>query len=374
MSEIFYFIKKERRAFSLLILMFIVVAILPSIWPRDLKHDANAFSTFEKEVDRFLDNRGNHLDWVWPSLTQSVDVNKVTVEELGRLGIPEAVALRWHNYREAIDGFKSLEQVNKIYGIDTGWVKGNIDFLDIKKIKKNFGERKKIPERRLFSFDPNQSDKGTFEALGFSKKAIDQIITFKARGGIFRSEEELQNIFGINDAFYREIEPYIKISKRDKIDENNPVAYHKSLDNKKKKLDEEEEIEKIILDINRADEWEWQKLKGIGPFYARRITQFRQTLGGFINIDQIADTYGLPDSVFQSIKPSLVQSPPFRQIAINAANADSLKTHPYISWKEANILVNYRKQHGPYLNEQDLFQIKAFDSLFVQRIGPYLTY
>ncbi|NJL77073.1 MAG: helix-hairpin-helix domain-containing protein, partial [Saprospiraceae bacterium] len=37
--------------------------------------------------------------------------------------------------------------------------------------------------------------------------------------------------------------------------------------------------------------------------YANRIVKFREALGGFASVEQVAETYQLPDSTFQKIKP-----------------------------------------------------------------------
>ena len=82
--------------------------------------------------------------------------------------------------------------------------------------------------------------------------------------------------------------------------------------------------------MNKATIQEWQQLKGIGPYYAKKITAFRQKLGGFASIEQIGTTYKLPDSVYLQIQPHLSLSPVFRGLPINTATIDILAAHPYL--------------------------------------------
>jgi DNA uptake protein ComE-like DNA-binding protein len=59
------------------------------------------------------------------------------------------------------------------------------------------------------------------------------------------------------------------------------------------------------IDINEADSAQWESLYGIGPYLAKRIITFRESLCGFVSVEQVKETYGLRDSVFQSIKTCL---------------------------------------------------------------------
>jgi competence ComEA-like helix-hairpin-helix protein len=60
------------------------------------------------------------------------------------------------------------------------------------------------------------------------------------------------------------------------------------------------------VDINSADTTPFIALPGIGAKLAQRIIKFRDKLGGFYSIDQVAETFGLPDSTYQKIKPRLI--------------------------------------------------------------------
>ena len=59
------------------------------------------------------------------------------------------------------------------------------------------------------------------------------------------------------------------------------------------------------IDINTADTTAFIALPGIGSKLANRIIAFRTKLGGFSDVDQIREVYGLKDSVFQIIHPFL---------------------------------------------------------------------
>jgi competence ComEA-like helix-hairpin-helix protein len=97
-------------------------------------------------------------------------------------------------------------------------------------------------------------------------------------------------------------------------------------------------------------------------------------LGGFYSIDQVGETFGLPDSTFQKIKQYLtIQNQTIKKININSANVEELKTHPYIRYNLANPIVAYRSAHGSFSSIEDLKKIMIITEEVYQRISPYLT-
>ena len=88
----------------------------------------------------------------------------------------------------------------------------------------------------------------------------------------------------------------------------------------------------------------------------------------------MGQTYGLPDSTFQTIKPQLVLKQPPQQLYINQVTTEVLAQHPYIKWKLARVIVNYRQAHGPFAKPADLQAIYILDSTTLQQIRPYLNF
>src|SRR6185295_10645555 len=90
-------------------------------------------------------------------------------------------------------------------------------------------------------------------------------------------------------------------------------------------------------------------LPGIGSKLSQRIVAFRNKLGGFYSVNQVGETYLLPDSTFQKIKPRLfIGDAAVKQININLASVDEMKVHPYLKYTLANAIFQYRRQHGNF--------------------------
>ena len=216
------------------------------------------------------------------------------------------------------------------------------------------------PRDTLFLFDPNQADETVLTMLGLSQKTAQTIIRYREKGGKFRKKEDLAKIYSLPESEYRRLEPFIDIPAPD-------LKEKKSYTPSKPKV-------QTPVDVNRAGIEEWQTLRGVGPGYAGRILKFREKLGGFSSVDQIGETYGLPDSVFQQIKPFLVLSPIFRPLPINAASEEDLAAHPYLSKKQAHVILLFRENHQGFKSLEDLKPIRVLPDSTLQKLAPYLNF
>ena len=134
----------------------------------------------------------------------------------------------------------------------------------------------------------------------------------------------------------------------------------------------ENEIVQSVF-VNTADTSQWMSLPGIGPVLSRRIVRFRDMLGGFYTVDQVADTYGLPVETFESIRGHLRMRSVPKALNLITATEAQLAAHPYISLKQARVMINYFNQHGRPQSLDDLDNLYIADSLWLARISPYLT-
>lgn len=129
------------------------------------------------------------------------------------------------------------------------------------------------------------------------------------------------------------------------------------------------------ININTASAEEWQTLYGIGPYRSDRIVRFRNALGGFYSVDQVSETYGLPDSVFKEIKVQLLPDSSWQLININTIVYDSLYIHPYITKQMAYFIVKHRETTGPVTSMEDLYGIiREKDHERLRKLEPYLDF
>lgn len=227
--------------------------------------------------------------------------------------------------------------------------------------------RAEIEEQELvasyFDFDPNGLSESDWEKLGLSAKQIKVIKNYEARGGRFLKKEDLKKIYSISADKYAMLEPYIKIKDRPA----DRDLYREGREAAKQPV--------LILEINKADSAELEMLKGIGPAFASRIVKYRQRLGGFHSISQLREVYGLDSTRFEQLKEQITLDPSIIiQTNINQANFEDLKRYPFLTYKQVNAILQYRKQHGAYTSIDDLRKIKVLNDEILSKIAPYLSY
>ena len=223
----------------------------------------------------------------------------------------------------------------------------------------------------MFYFDPNTLDESGWMKLGVKDKTIATIRNYVSKGGKFREPEDLRKIWGLRDDEKDRLIPYVRIAMNTTQSPSSGNYSNKYQPYEKKVF--EKKIAQPV-EINSGDSAAFDALPGIGPGYSRRIINFRNRLGGFYKVEQIGETFGLPDSVFQLIKPLLrISGDNIKKININTATNEELKAHPYIRWQLAKVILEYKKQHGDFKALEDLRKIMVIDPETYNRISPYLT-
>jgi competence ComEA-like helix-hairpin-helix protein len=225
-------------------------------------------------------------------------------------------------------------------------------------------QSKSFANGELFQFDPNTLSVEGWRKLGLSEKTSKTIDKYRSKGGKFYKPEDIKKIWGMPEGFYERVKDYIVMA---------PVQNNYQQNNFEKPTYTKPEKKVVVVNINEADTSAFIALPGIGSKLASRIINFRNKLGGFYSIDQVGETYGLPDSTFQKIKASLQLSGSVKKLDVNTATKDELKAHPYIKWNLANAIVEYRNQHGAFKSLDDLKNISVIDEATFEKIVHYLT-
>ena len=219
----------------------------------------------------------------------------------------------------------------------------------------------------LFYFDPNTASTEDWKRLGIREKTIGTITNFLAKGGHFYKPEDIGKIWGLREEEVQRLLPYVQIAGKEKNTYNFPEK------NDAAKKTEKHNNAPVSIDINNADSAAFISLPGIGSKLSQRIINFRDKLGGFYKVEQVAETFGLPDSTFQKIRPTLqIFNAAIKQININTATLEELKAHPYIRYNIATAIIQYRNQHGNFSTLNDLKKIMLVTEEVFNKISPYL--
>ncbi len=222
-----------------------------------------------------------------------------------------------------------------------------------------YASNKERPAAMLFNFDPNKVSYEDLVKLGFREKAAAGFIKYRSKGFVFRQKSDLKKIYGVSEDLYRTLEPFIVIET---FIQNTPtkvlgqqVAYQDSQQ----------------IELNSADSITLLTLPGIGPGYAKRILNYRRSLGGFHSIEQLKEVYGLTET-FDKIKSRItVDNSVIQKINLNTADFKSVNKHPYISYDLTKTIFDWRRKTT--LTSTNIEEIVS-DQATLSRLRPYLAF
>lgn len=231
----------------------------------------------------------------------------------------------------------------------------------------NNANRFKTPDNvkkpELFSFNPNKTTMEDWMRLGLSERNAKTINNYVAKGGYFKRKEDLKKIYGIPSQLIDNIMPLAVFDDEPKITSQQPVKIVKTK-------------QVLHLDINAADSSTLTMLPGIGERLASRIVRYRNRLGGFVQVSQLLEVYGLQDSILDKIAPLIFVTPSFSidKIDINKIDYTLLTKHPYMTYSMAKIILAYRKAHGNIIGVDEMYSIAGIPQEQLVKFLPYCMY
>lgn len=365
-----HFSRKERIGAFLLTALCAAVFAFPDVAGWFYPQKNSDFSRFQSDIQSY--RTALESAELPPGDLFAFDPNTATSDDFVRLGLSEKVAGIIGRYRDKGGRFRTPEDFQKIWSLQKEDYERLLPYIRIETDKGKPANPVAVSRAyELFSFDPNTANEQDFLRLGLPPGTVRSILNYRSKGGRFKSVEDVGKIYTLDETDFERLKPYMLFDGLQQQKAALPVAYSETTE----KAGRRSTAVQTPLDINLAGEEEWQRLPGIGEKRSQQIIKYRTSLGGFLSTDQVAEMYGLPDSVFQRIRPLLkMEHADVRKIDINSATPELLDVHPYVSIKQAKLIVSYRDQHGPYASVDDLARIAAFsDRKWLEKVKPYLT-
>jgi len=197
------------------------------------------------------------------------------------------------------------------------------------------------------SFNPNELDKEGWETKGFSSKQATSIVNYHEKFGPFNSAADVEKIYVISEDKFNEIEPFMV-------------------------FDNSNQAKKEKINVNTANSEELESIHGIGAYYAKKIMDYRDDLGGFLSINQFEEIGDLRDeSITALIENVIIDTDRINKIEINSIPKNELKTHPYFKdWAVVTSIIKKRdrekissllflKEEG-LVNEKQLMNMQMY--------------
>jgi len=276
--------------------------------------------------------------------------NLISRDSLLLLGLSSKQSFNIVNYRKKVGQFKSEKDFRKIYSIEDSLANVLAPYLTFSnnRSKQKVASISKNRNDSLFNFNPNSVSEYELESLGLSSGQAKTLINFKQKGGKFYKKEDLKKIYSISDELYNKLEPYISIER----DEN----------------------EISIIELNSATKEQLKKIRGIGEKTAERLIVYRTQLGGYSNLNQLDDVYGL-DSTIKNNKTTyfIINTEVLSKIRINNITFKELLYHPYCDYNTTKKIINYREMHGDFISIEQILENNLIKAKQYRKIAPYLT-
>lgn len=368
--------KKEQVTFYTIALVILVVFTIGMFMPRFFQDRSEDLARFDEFVEAYRQrNRDLEKPEIQPVLSlKSFDVNKVTIQELTDMGLSVYAAKSIVNYRNSINGFKSIDQLLICYGVDSLLYQELIPFAKLELVDDHSIAK---PKLALKTFDPNTVSRGELESMQLPERFINSFLNFRNAGARFYKLSDIQKVYGLDDALFKKMRGYLVFPNQLDYDKETkessaPIAYFMFDPNSISKdslillgiaprvaqtwinyrstgakFYNEKDLRKIIgltddnlkrllpwldfpsppiatqperkrlyvqpslnLDLNLATKEDLEKIYGVGPNYANAIIWHRRDLSGFLSIEQISEIEYIPDSVFVKIKHHFIDPIP----------------------------------------------------------------
>jgi len=223
---------------------------------------------------------------------------------------------------------------------------------------------------KIYPFNPNFITDFKGYKLGMSVAEIDRLLAFRKGNKYVNSPKEFQAVTKVSDSLLDAISPYFKFP--DWVNNKKEFIDYKKYPNatfaKKEKI--------VIIDINQATQEDLIKIYGIGEAISLRILKFKESLGGFVSMEQMNDVWGLSPEVIENLNSHFKVSaiPNFKKIDINNASIKELSSFPYFKYPLPKNIVTFRSMNGDFKTKEDLSKIKDFPVDKIDIIALYLAF
>ncbi|NLR94539.1 ComEA family DNA-binding protein [Flammeovirga agarivorans] len=310
-----------------------------------------------------------HLSSINKKEVKKIDPNFSTARDWNSIGIPYYLGNKIVRYRLKYGRFSNISDLEIIDGIDSAVLSRISEYLVIHPCKKDINERLLVKKKSIrptshvviqkskkvftpFLFDPNDATEELLDSIGFTVRFTKNLLAYRSNGGNFRVKNDLLKLYGIDSLSFSKWKKFIDLPD--------------SLTTEKEK--------KILFNLNLVSVDELRLINGVGKKTAERVVDFRRKLGGsFYHMNQLKEVFSLDSTRIEKLyEHTFITQESIIKININTCSFEQLATHPYLSYRQARWIVNYRKQHGNYSEFKDLLKIKPLKWDDLKKILPYL--
>jgi DNA uptake protein ComE-like DNA-binding protein len=129
----------------------------------------------------------------------------------------------------------------------------------------------------------------------------------------------------------------------------------------------------MIIDLNDCDTLDLQILRGIGPYFARNIVNYRRLLGGYVSKTQLLEVYGMDSAKYAGISDRIrISQGGIEKLDLNSDHYKTFLRHPYFEFYLVKEIFRYRGKHG-FDSVSQVLELEVVNQNLFRKIEPYLT-
>ncbi len=283
--------------------------------------------------------------------------NTISKDSLMLLGFSSKQAWNLINFRNKVKPIRSKKDLKRLYAMTDSLFESIQSLVVLEKEqqeKRNSEFEMEKPKYQLFPFDPNTISMDSLKLLGLSNATAKTLVRFREKSNGFKSKSDVWKVYGLSDVKKEELEPYIFIQEQQGFEE------------KKQKI-----LKKV--DLNKATKDELMAAKGIGNVFSDRIIEYRERIGGFVSVNQLTEVYGIDEDWMLSHQLQFeADEESITKVNINKVSFKELLSHPYFSYSQTQLIINFRDQHGKFTSIEQIQENNLIKPKHYRKIAPYL--
>lgn len=259
-----------------------------------------------------------------------------------------------------------------------------VDTIQISNIQNELKTNEEIHKESTYQipsqqFNPNNYTIKQWEAIGLTKKQALSAVHYIQAGGKLKIKSDVKKLYGITPELYALIASKIdlpeSLSNERKVNKGKQLQQDYSKNNNNwKAFDITNEVPIQPIQINKASQKQLLEIKGIGPYFAKKILELREKFGGFISLQQLTLIYKMDSLKLAEIAPYLIiDKDHVKKLNVNIASMEQLQKHPWITHEMAKSIVYFRNNYKKYTKLDQLLLSPYIDAKTLKKLGPYLS-
>ena len=365
------FSEEQRRGAVVLLPLLVIVVLLASLGERRnpvKRVDDRSIAESEEVVELQLFNP-----------------NEFEYEELRAAGLPAKVAagiVRWRRYGKV---YRIKEDVALVSGVTDSMYAALKPYIVIAdslapkakyedkaeqewggKVKRNVplkSAQSAGPSVELVQFRIDTASVAYLASVGFSVKQAEAVVKYRDAIGGITSEQELRACYVVSEEMADRLMPYVIFSEQ-KIESKTDA-----------KESEKKADVTALVEINSADMVALVSVDGIGEKSAAEIIKYRELLGGYHSVEQLAELNCVTEENFAKFLSQICcDSCKIKKIDINFAGPKELERHPYVSARTLRRIIKQRQLKGGWSRIEEMTEQNILSEDEAKRLAPYLRF